>query len=93
MDNLHYRLILDLVKKRNSRKEPFKSSKIPKFVERYCKVCIYIALQNLQIFYIIVLRAEIATTFGSKMVTISTRSTKYRKFAKLRKAIFSVLYN
>ncbi len=35
MDDLHYRLISDLGKsidkKRNSRKEPFKSSKIPKF--------------------------------------------------------------
>ena len=35
MDNFHYRLISDLGKsrrcKRNSRKEPFKSSKIPKF--------------------------------------------------------------
>ena len=32
-DNLHYSLIFDLTKKklRNSRKEPFKSSKIPKF--------------------------------------------------------------
>ncbi len=28
-------------------------------------------------FFIIVLRAEIVTTFGSKMVTISTRNTKY----------------
>ena len=31
MDNSHYRLIFDLAKKINSRKEPFKSSKIPKF--------------------------------------------------------------
>ncbi len=34
MDDLHYRLIFDLgksrQKKRNSRKEPFKTSKIPK---------------------------------------------------------------
>ena len=34
-----------------------------------------IALQSLQIFHIIVLRAEIVTTFGSKMVTIFTRNT------------------
>ena len=35
-----------------------------------------IALQSLLIFYIIVLRAEIVTTFDSKMVAISTRNTK-----------------
>ena len=47
-----------------------------------------IALQSLQIFYIIVLRAEIATTFGSKMVEISTRNTKIWKICELRKYIF-----
>ncbi len=31
MDNLHYRLIFDQVKKPNSPKEPFKISMIPKF--------------------------------------------------------------
>ena len=47
-------------------------------------ICGNIALQSFQIFYIIVLhvRAGIVTTFGSKMVTISTR-----------KAIYSVSYN
>ncbi len=44
-------------------------------------------------FLIIVLRAEIATTFGSKMVTISARDTIIRKFANFAKAIFSVFYN
>ncbi len=39
-----------------------------------------IALQILQIFYIIVSPAEIATIIGSKMVTISTRNTKIYKF-------------
>ncbi len=35
------------------------------------------ALQSLQIFLLlVVLRAQIVTTFGSKMVTISTRNTK-----------------
>ena len=34
-------------------------------------------------FLIIVLRAEIATTFGSKMVAISARNTIMRKFANL----------
>ncbi len=47
-----------------------------------------IALQSLQIFCIIVLHAEIATTFGSKMVKFSTHSTKVEKICELRKAIF-----
>ncbi len=62
-------------KKPNSRKGPFKSTKIPKF----CWKCCNIALQSLQVFYIIVLRAEVVITlsFGSKMITaISTRDTK-----------------
>jgi hypothetical protein len=57
-----------------------------------------IVLQNLQIlymFYMFVLRAEIVTIIGSKMVTISTRNTNIYKICKLRKAIylFSVFYN
>ncbi len=52
-----------------------------------------IALQILQIFYIIVLHAEIATTFGSKMVTISTCNTKIWKICELHMAIFSVFYS
>ncbi len=39
-------------------------------------------------FLIIVLRAEIVTTFGSNMVKISTRNTKLQ----LRQAIFPVFY-
>ena len=72
MDNLHYRLIFDLVKEPSSRKEPFISSKFQNLVKTMCE---NIAFQCLQISYIIVLRAEIATTFGSKMVTIFTRNT------------------
>jgi hypothetical protein len=40
-----------------------------------------------------VLPAEIATTFGPKMVAISARSTKEYKIYKLCKAIFSAFYN
>ena len=40
-----------------------------------------------------VLRAEIVTIFGSKMVTISACNTIIYKICKLRKAIFSVFYN
>ena len=71
-----------------------------KFKKQLIEYCIYrtsfaynIAIQFLQIFYSSVLRAEIVTTFGSKMVTISTRSTKTENFCELRKAIFSVFYN
>ncbi len=48
-----------------------------------------IALQNLQIFSLLCIRAEIVTTFGSKMVAISARNTIMRKLCK---AIFSVFY-
>jgi hypothetical protein len=40
-----------------------------------------------------VLRAEIVTIFEPKMVTISARNTNKYKICKLRKAIFSKLYN
>ncbi len=52
-----------------------------------------IPLQSLQLFCIIELRADIATTFGSKIVTISTRNTKTQKICELRKATLSVFYN
>jgi hypothetical protein len=55
----------------------------------------YIALRSLHIFSIFVLiRAEIVTIFGSKMVTISARRPNINilKICKLRKAIFSVFY-
>ena len=58
--------------KMNKKIEPFKISKIPKFGN----------------FLIIVLRAEIVTTFGSKMVVISTRNKKYRKFANFARLYF-----
>ena len=38
--------------------------------------------------FLIVLRAEIATTFGSKMVTISARDTIIRKFANFARLYF-----
>jgi hypothetical protein len=52
-----------------------------------------IALQSLQILYNFVLRAEIPTTFGPKMVAISARNTKVYKICELCKAIFSAFYN
>jgi hypothetical protein len=55
----------------------------------------YIALQSSQILYTFVLRAEIATTFGPKMVALSAaaRNTKVYKICKLYKATFSAFYN
>jgi hypothetical protein len=50
-------------------------------------------LQSSQILYTFVLRAEIATTFGPKMVAISARNTKVYKIYKLCKAIFSAFYD
>ena len=52
-----------------------------------------IALQSSQILYTFVLRAEIATKFGSKMAAISARNTKVYKIFELCKAIFSAFYN
>jgi hypothetical protein len=55
-----------------------------------------IALQSLQILYMFVLRAEIVTIFGSKMVTISARNTnitKYANFARLYIPYFTTLRN
>ncbi len=88
MDNLHNKLNFNLVKKkRNSRKEPFKSSKIPNLVENVV-MCGKYSLTKFANFLIIVLRAEIVTTFGSKMVTVSSRNTITRKFANFARYIF-----
>ncbi len=73
---MHCRLIFDLDKsrrkKRNSRKEPFKSSKVQKFGRIMCGGYNLTKFAN---FLGIVLRAQIVTNFGSKMVTVSTRNT------------------
>ena len=84
MDNLHYRLIFYLDKsrrkKRNSRKEPFKSSNIPKFRREILQNMENIALRSSQIFYIFVLRVESVTYFELKVRL------------KLCKTIFSTHY-
>jgi hypothetical protein len=83
-----------LAKKVYSRKEHTKISKLGKVLLRNvvkCGKCI--ALQNSQILYTFVLRAEIATTFGPKMIAISARNTKVYKICKLCKAITSAFYN
>ena len=50
-------------------------------------------MQSSLILYTFVLRAEIPTTFGPKMVAISACNTKVYKICKLCKAIVSVFYN
>ena len=52
-----------------------------------------IAEQNLPILCTFVLRAEIRTTFGVKVVQISARNTKVYKIGKFCEAIFSALFN
>ena len=85
---MHVRLTNTTVKK-----NVMKLVKLQNLVAKCCKNRKYIALRSLHIFSIFVLRAEIVTIFGSKMVTISARNTNMLKICKLRKAIFSVFYN
>jgi hypothetical protein len=68
-------------------------SKIAKFGGEMLQNSENIALQGSHILYTLVLRAEIATTFGPKMVTISACNIKVYKICELCKAIFSAFYN
>ncbi len=43
--------------------------------------------------YVFVLRAEVLTTFGSKVDIFSAHNTKICKICKLRNATFSSFYN
>ena len=51
------------------------------------------ALQISQILYTFVLRAEVCTTFGSKVVQTSARNTKVYKTREICTTIFSAFYN
>ena len=88
MDNLHHKIIFDLdtsgLKKRNSRKEPIKSSKIPKFRR---KILWNTENISLQIFYIFVLSVEIVTIFEPNAVTIFALHTM-RKIANFVRPYF-----
>jgi hypothetical protein len=68
-------------------------SKIAKFVCEMLLSLENIALQSLQILCMFVLRAEIVTIFGSKMVTISARNTNRRKLRKLYFPYFTTFRN
>ena len=89
MGKSHYRQIFDLDKKKQiSGKNLLKVVTFHNLVEKCCNVW---KIYNLTKFanFLIVLRAEIVTTFGSKMITIFRRDTKHKK-SELCKAIFSV---
>ena len=93
VDNSRYRLIfyLDKVQQKNPdfRKEPFKSSKIPKFGWKMLQCAENVALQSLQIFSLCYVR-KLLPFLRPKVVAISARNTIMRKFCK---AIFSAHYN
>ena len=69
-------------------KEHIKNSKCAKFGREMLKNAENIILQNLPILYTFVLQAEIRTTFGVKVVQISTRNTKYTKLANFARLYF-----
>ena len=80
---VYYRLIFDLDNKNEiSGKDLLEVAKFQILV---------IALQNLQIFCIIILRAEIVTTFGSKMVICEIRKAIFSVFNKLSRPNFGIL--
>jgi hypothetical protein len=68
-------------------------SKIASLVAKCCKMRKNIALQSLQILYNFVLRVEIASTFGPKIVAIPARNIEVYKMCKLYKAICYAFYN
>ncbi len=90
MHDSSYRLNFDLGKKNeiyhHSWKEHLKISK--SLVTKCCKSEDNIAVRSLQILYTFVLRAEVLTTFGSKVVIFSGRVIQ--KHTKL--ANFALLY-
>ena len=71
----------------SSRKENFTSSKIQKLWLKNVVMCGKYSFTKFANF-LIVLRAEIVTTFDSRMVTISARNTIIRKFAKFARLYF-----
>jgi hypothetical protein len=95
MDNLHVRLHFNLSKEKGinlnttAKNNIMKLVKLQNLVAKCCKAWKNMVLQNLQIFSMFVLPAEIVTIFSSKMVTISARNTNILKICKLRKAIFT----
>ena len=69
MENLHYRIIINLACPKNeiprNNLKVYVAGKIPNFASKMLKCVENIALQSLQILYVIVLRVEIASTFDS----------------------------
>ena len=67
---------LSIVKKQIPGQNILKVEKFQNLVENDVMHVENTVLQSLRIFYIIVLRAEIVTTFDSKMVAVFTRNAK-----------------
>ena len=80
-------------RKGNTRKEHGRISKIAKFGGEILRTVWNTASKSLQIFYMIVLRAEMVTIFQPELVTISARNTTIHKIYKLCIAIFPTLYS
>ena len=90
MDDSSYRLNFDLDKNKIYH---HRINQITNFGRKSCNYEERIAVRSLQILCVFVLRAEVLTTFGSKVVVFSARNTKIYKICKLRTAIFSAFYN
>ena len=76
MDNLHYKPFWTSEKNAIPGKNLLKAVKFLNLVENVVMHRKYSLTQSLQIVCIIVLCAKIVTTFGLKMVAISTGNTK-----------------
>ena len=88
MDNLHYRLTFDLDNKNEIPGKNLVKAVNSKISLENVITCGRYSLTKFANFLIIVLRAEIATIFEPKVVTISARNTIMRKFANFVRLYF-----
>ena len=88
MDNLHYRRTFDLDNRNEIPGKNLLKVVNSKIWLKNIVMCGKYSLTKFANFLMIVLRAEIVTTFGSKMVAISARNTIIRKFANFARLYF-----
>ena len=88
MDNSHYRPTFDLDNKNEIPGKNLSKVVNSKIWLKNIVLCGKYSLTKFANFLVIVLRAEIVTTFGSKMVTISARNTMIRQFANFARLCF-----
>ena len=93
MHELNCMIVFENMDRFQSNEKSVLNSKIAKFGREMLKNVENIALQNLPIFYTFVLRAEIRTTFGVRVVQISACNRNVYKNDKFCKAIFSEFFN